>query len=88
VFFTMPLGLLAIASAEYEVIIIDGRLEGDAAAAVVAQLDGAICLGVTVLTGAPNADALAVSRAAKAARPDLPVVWGGWYPKAVSANEE
>ena len=84
VFFTMPLGLLAIASefdpAEYEVIIIDGRLEGDAAAAVVAQLDGAICLGVTVLTGAPIADALAVSRAAKAARPDLPVVWGGWHP--------
>jgi anaerobic magnesium-protoporphyrin IX monomethyl ester cyclase len=35
---------------------------------------------VSVLTGAPIQDALRVSRAAKAIRPDLPVVWGGWHP--------
>jgi len=84
VFFTMPLALLAIGSALdpeiYEVVTIDGRLEEDAVAAVVAQLDGAVCLGVTVLTGAPIADAIRISRAAKQARPDLPVVWGGWHP--------
>jgi len=45
-----------------------------------AQLDGAICVGVTVLTGAPIRDAVRVSRAVKAARPDLPIVWGGWHP--------
>ena len=39
-----------------------------------------MCLGVTVLTGAPISDALRISRAAKRARPDLPVVWGGWHP--------
>ena len=39
-----------------------------------------LCLGVTVLTGAPISDALQISRAAKRARPDLPVVWGGWHP--------
>jgi len=84
VFFTMPLALLAVGSeldpGTYEVITIDGRLETDAVAAVVAQLDGAVCLGVTVLTGAPIADALRISRAAKLARPDLPVIWGGWHP--------
>jgi len=84
VFFTMPLALLAIGSeldpAKYEVVIVDGRLEDDPAAAVLAQLDGAVCLGVTVLTGAPLIDALAISRAAKLGRPDLPVVWGGWHP--------
>jgi anaerobic magnesium-protoporphyrin IX monomethyl ester cyclase len=84
VFYTMPLALLAIGShldpALYEVVIIDGRLETDPVAAVTRQLDGALCLGVTVLTGAPITDAIQISRAAKAARPDLPVVWGGWHP--------
>lgn len=84
VFYTMPLALLAIGSeldpAKYEVVIIDGRLDPEAERSVLASLDGALCLGVTVLTGAPIADALRVSRAAKAARPDIPVVWGGWHP--------
>ena len=84
VFFTMPLALLAIGShldpEQYEVVIIDGRLETDPAAAVLAHLDGALCLGVTVLTGAPIRDAVQISRAAKAYRADLPVVWGGWHP--------
>ncbi|MBV8854200.1 MAG: B12-binding domain-containing radical SAM protein [Sinobacteraceae bacterium] len=85
VFFTMPLALLAIGSEldpqRYEVVIIDGRLEGaDAERRVLEALDGALCLGVTVLTGAPIADALQISRAAKRAYPALPVVWGGWHP--------
>jgi anaerobic magnesium-protoporphyrin IX monomethyl ester cyclase len=84
VFFTMPLALLAIGSEldpeRYEVIIVDGRLEPEPERAVLAQLEGALCLGVTVLTGAPISDALSISRAAKRVRPDLPVVWGGWHP--------
>jgi len=84
VFFTMPLALMAIGSeldpAKYEVIIIDGRLDPDPEKTVAAHMPGAVCLGVTVLTGAPISDALAVSRAAKRARPDVPVVWGGWHP--------
>lgn len=84
VFFTMPLALLAIGSELdpdiYEVITIDGRLEADAAATVLSHIDGALCLGITVLTGAPISDALRISRAAKQARPDLPVIWGGWHP--------
>lgn len=88
VFFTMPLALLAVGSHLdpdlYEVVIVDGRLEADAQAAVLSQLDGALCLGVTVLTGAPISDALKISRAAKRARPDLTVVWGGWHPSMFS----
>jgi radical SAM superfamily enzyme YgiQ (UPF0313 family) len=84
VFFTMPLALLAIGSELdpelYEVVIVDGRLEPDPERAVLAHLAGALCLGVTVLTGAPISDALRISRIAKRARPDLPVVWGGWHP--------
>lgn len=84
VFFTMPLALVAVGShldpARYEVVIVDGRLEADPEAAITAHLDDAVCLGVTVLTGAPIRDAVRVSRAAKEVRSDLPVVWGGWHP--------
>lgn len=84
VFFTMPLALLAIGSeldpAKYEVIIIDGRLDKDAETTVAAHMADALCLGVSVLTGAPISDALRISRAAKRARADVPVVWGGWHP--------
>jgi radical SAM superfamily enzyme YgiQ (UPF0313 family) len=84
VFYTMPLALLAVAShldpEIYEPVILDGRLESDPEGAVLAQLDGALCLGVTVLTGGPIEDAVRISRAVKARRPDLPVVWGGWHP--------
>ena len=80
----MPLALVAIASAldrsRVDVVIIDGRLERDPVRAVVEASRGALCLGVSVLTGAPIHDALAVSRAVKAARPECPVVWGGWHP--------
>ena len=84
VFFTMPLALLAIGSELdpdlYEVVIIDGRLEPDVEKAIRSHIVGALCLGVTVLTGAPISDALQISRIAKSARADLPVVWGGWHP--------
>ncbi len=84
VFFTMPLALLAIGSELdpdlYEVVIIDGRLEPDPERAVRAHLPGALCFGVTVLTGAPISDALRISRIAKQTHPEVPVVWGGWHP--------
>ena len=84
VFYTMPLALVALASAldrsKYEVVIIDGRLEVDPVGAVVSAAKGAICLGITVLTGAPIHDALAVSRAVKAKHPQCRTVWGGWHP--------
>jgi radical SAM superfamily enzyme YgiQ (UPF0313 family) len=62
------------------VVIVDGRLENDPIAAVVAASRGAVCVGVTVLTGAPIHDALAVSRAIKSTYPAMPIVWGGWHP--------
>ncbi len=88
VFFTMPLALLAIGSELdpnlYEVVTIDARLDADAETAVLAHIRDAVCLGITVLTGAPISDALRISRSAKRARPDLPVVWGGWHPSMFS----
>jgi radical SAM superfamily enzyme YgiQ (UPF0313 family) len=90
VFYTMPLALVALASAldreRYELVIIDGRLEHDPVPRVLAALDGAVCLGITVLTGAPIRDGLAVSRAVQARRPDCPIVWGGWHPSLFASE--
>jgi radical SAM superfamily enzyme YgiQ (UPF0313 family) len=84
VFYTMPLALVAVGSAldphRYDVCIVDGRLERDPLTAVLDEADDALCLGISVLSGAPIRDALRVTRAAKARRPDLPIVWGGWHP--------
>lgn len=96
VFFDLPLALMAIGSAldasKYEVIIIDGRLEADPLSAVLSLVDEAVCLGITVLTGAPIRDALKISRAAKGRNPKLPVVWGGWhssiFPEAILREEK
>ncbi len=84
VFFTMPLALVAVGShldpEEYETVIIDGRVTADPVQAIGPHVNDAVCLGVSVLTGAPIQDALRICRAAKSYRPDLPVVWGGWHP--------
>ena len=84
VFFTMPLALLAIGSEldpeVYEVVTIDGRLDEDAESTLAREVESAVCLGITVLTGAPISDALRMSRVAKRVRPDMPVIWGGWHP--------
>jgi radical SAM superfamily enzyme YgiQ (UPF0313 family) len=83
-FHTIPLALIALGSALQrdgaDVRIVDGRVEADAVAAVIAATAGAVCLGVTALTGAPLRDALRVTRAVAAARPALPIIWGGWHP--------
>jgi anaerobic magnesium-protoporphyrin IX monomethyl ester cyclase len=86
VFFTMPLALIAVASAldrrRYDVRIVDGRFEIDGAKAVLAQMRDAhvLFVGMSVLTGAPIRDALEVARAIKNVHPSVPVVWGGWHP--------
>ena len=91
VFWTMPLSLVAIGSAldrdRYDVVIVDGRLESDPTAALLRRIDtDTVCVGITVLTGAPIRDALAATRAVRAAHPGLPIVWGGWHPSLFPAE--
>jgi anaerobic magnesium-protoporphyrin IX monomethyl ester cyclase len=83
-FFTMPLALVAVGSAldrsRYDVTIVDGRVEDDPIARLVSETSDALCLGISVLTGVPIRDALAVTRAVRAAHPRCRIVWGGWHP--------
>lgn len=84
VFHTMPLGLLAVGSnldpERFEVQIIDARIVSDPLGEVLREIEGALCFGVTMLTGRPLGDALKVLRAVKQNRPDLVTVAGGWHP--------
>jgi anaerobic magnesium-protoporphyrin IX monomethyl ester cyclase len=78
----LPLALVHLGSMfpRERVVVVDGRLEADPHRRLADLAREAVVLGVSVLTGAPILDALAASQAAKAARPDLPVLWGGWHP--------
>ena len=84
VFYTLPLGFLAVGSAldreRFQPRIVDGRLDEAPVGTLSAAAAQALCLGVGVLTGAPIRDALQVSRAMKRRHPHLPIVWGGWHP--------
>jgi len=83
VFYDMPLALLAIGSMmdpeHYEVIIIDGRVDKNAQQQVIDACKGAICFGVTSLTGNPLNDALVVTQAVRTRYSKIPIIWGGWH---------
>lgn len=83
VFYDMPLALIAIGSvldpAHYEVVIIDGRVDDRPLERVLEATDGALCLGITSLTGNPLNDALKVTQAVRARHQQLPIIWGGWH---------
>lgn len=79
----MPLSLIALASNlnpdKYDIRIIDARLEKNPLAKLIAESKNALCVGMTVLTGAPIKDALFASRKLKEIYPSLIIVWGGWH---------
>jgi len=87
----MPLALIAIGSAldpaEYDVVIVDGRLLADPLGTVLRAINAdTVCIGITVLTGAPIADVLRITRGVRAAHEALPIVWGGWHPSLFPAE--
>jgi anaerobic magnesium-protoporphyrin IX monomethyl ester cyclase len=79
-----PLALIHLAAPlverGYDVRIVDSAIVEDSAAAVLRELDGALCLGMSLVTGPMITQAVAVARAVRAARPDVPIVAGGWHP--------
>lgn len=81
---TAPLGILAVATpllrAGYEVKIVDSTITPDLRRRVLAELDGAVCLAISLVTGPMIRETATIARAAKLLYPDLPVVLGGWHP--------
>jgi len=79
-----PLCLLALAAklreSGFEPVIIDAAVEAGYKSTVCEALDGALCLGVSVLTGPMISGAIDVAKLAKSLYPKLPVIFGGWHP--------
>jgi radical SAM superfamily enzyme YgiQ (UPF0313 family) len=81
----LPLSLLhlgAVLEGRRPWRILDGNLKPDLAAAALAELSARpyALVGVTVMPGPQVAPAIEVSSAIRAAFPDVPIVWGGYFP--------
>jgi anaerobic magnesium-protoporphyrin IX monomethyl ester cyclase len=81
----LPLSLLSLAAAvggKARPRIVDGNFEDDAGRSVLAALgeERPALVGITVMPGPQIGPAIAISRVVKARFPDLPVVWGGYFP--------
>jgi radical SAM superfamily enzyme YgiQ (UPF0313 family) len=81
----MPLSILALAAAlegRHRYRIVDGNLDPDAISTVLAALaaEPHALLAVTVMPGPQLGPAIALSRAVRAARPEVPIAWGGYFP--------
>ncbi len=79
-----PLSLLSLASplleAGFQVSIVDGAIDPEYKSSVAREIDGALCLGVSLLTGRMIRSAVEVSRLVRNINPRLPIVYGGWHP--------
>ena len=80
----VPLSLLAVAaplaSSHYRIKIIDANVDENCIDLVLKEVDRALCIGITCMTGPQIAGVLEMAEAVKQAKPDLPVVLGGWHP--------
>jgi len=79
-----PLALIAISGPlvkqGYDIRIIDTAIEQDYVGAVMREMDGALCLGMSFITGPMIRGAIEVGTAVKEKYPDVPIVLGGWHP--------
>lgn len=78
-----PLSLLCLASpllqAGFAVTLVDNLLAPDYEQTILREIQDALCLGISMLTGPHISAAIRVARAVKKARPELPIILGGWH---------
>ena len=81
---TAPLGILAVSTpllrAGYQVKIIDSTITPNFQKRVLEELQDALCLAVSLVTGPMIKETVQIARTAKQLYPDKPVVLGGWHP--------
>ena len=79
-----PLCLLSLAAAllnaGFEVSVIDAAIDAEWESSVLRELQDALCLGISVLTGPMIRGAIRMAKAAKRELPVIPVIFGGWHP--------
>src|SRR5882724_717685 len=87
---TAPLGILAVSTpllqAGYQVRIIDSTITPDFKKRVMEELDDALCLAVSLVTGPMIKETVEIAHAAKKLYPEKPVILGGWHPSLLPAQ--
>ncbi|MDP6956867.1 MAG: cobalamin B12-binding domain-containing protein, partial [Planctomycetota bacterium] len=80
----LPLELLQIASGPvaegFEAVMIDAMIEQDYIAKVLEACDGALLFASSCILGYQVFDGYRVAKAVRERYPDLPIIWGGWFP--------
>jgi anaerobic magnesium-protoporphyrin IX monomethyl ester cyclase len=81
---TAPLGILAVSTpllrAGYQVRIIDSTITPNFQKRTLEELDDALCLAISLVTGPMIRETVQIARAAKKLYPDKPIILGGWHP--------
>jgi hypothetical protein len=83
----LPLELLQIAGGPvaegYEVVMLDAMVEPDYIAKVLEACDGALLFASSCILGYQVYDGYVVAQAVRERHPDLPIIWGGWFPSVI-----
>lgn len=82
-----PLQLLAISCLlvdRFNIVIVDAAVDDHYKELVIQQCDGAICLGVSCMVGYPTYDGAEVAKEVRKTFPELPIVFGGWFPSVMA----
>jgi hypothetical protein len=83
----LPLELLQIATGPvadgYEVVMIDAMIEPDYMGKVLEACDGALCFASSCILGYQVYDGYLAATAVRQRYPDLPIIWGGWFPSVI-----
>jgi anaerobic magnesium-protoporphyrin IX monomethyl ester cyclase len=81
---TAPLGILAVSTpllrAGYQVRIVDSTITPNFQKAVLSEMEDALCLAVSLVTGPMIRETAQIAKAVKKVYPEKPVVLGGWHP--------
>jgi anaerobic magnesium-protoporphyrin IX monomethyl ester cyclase len=81
---TAPLGILAVATplirAGYQVVLIDSTITPDFKKRVLIEVQDAICLGISLVTGPMIRETVEIAQAIREWNPDFPIILGGWHP--------
>jgi radical SAM superfamily enzyme YgiQ (UPF0313 family) len=82
-----PLCLLSLAAplvaAGFEVCIVDAAIVPDWEERILREVQDALCLGISVLTGPMIRGAMRIAKRVKQTKPGVPVIFGGWHPSLV-----
>ncbi|RJQ47072.1 MAG: radical SAM protein [Gaiellales bacterium] len=65
---------------EYDLVLVDERVTPDYENEVLRNLDDAVCVGISSITGYQIKRGIAMADRIRRAAPDVPIVWGGYHP--------